>query len=251
MFGGPRLLDASPADKLTAENAAELVARATDVTVLLRGPAAASAAVRKALGEHATFETFRTPTGMAVPERIAALAALNQVTLEPAVRTLLVERGKDDLARVGSVLAQLGTLGMTHPSAEQVSTLLGSTSAAAVPWALADALDVGDVPAALTVAGGLEPVAAVSYLASRTGQLGRIVDDGMQDPAEVAGAFGMSSSYAAGKLLQVARRIGPGGVAASWNLLAAADRRIKLSPNPAAALDVLLVELAAVWSATS
>ena len=88
-------------------------------------------------------------------------------------------------------------------------------------------------------------------LASRTGQLGRIVDDNLTDPDAIAGAFGMASRFPAQKLGRLANRLGKLGVAASWDAVAAADRAVKVAPDPRAALDILIVQLCSLWAAGS
>lgn len=249
LFGGTRLLDASPADALTAECARALAASATDVVIVLRGAKALTASVKKALGDDAQVQTFPIPTGRAVPARIVELAASHGVTLEDKARAVLVERGAHDLPRVAGALAQLASVGLTSPSAEQVERLMGTSAAPGVPWALSDALEAGDIAAALEIAETLEPVAVVAYLASRTGQLGRIVDDRLTDPDAIMSVLGLSSPFPARKLSKVAARLGSSGVAASWDLVAAADRSVKVAPDPRAALDLLVVELASLWGA--
>lgn len=249
LFGGTRLLDASPADALTPEHATALADHATEVVVVLRGPKALPAAVKKALGGHAHIQTFPLPTGRAVPARITELAANHGITLTSAARSTLVERGAHDLPRVAGALAQLAMVGLTQPSVEQVEKLLGSSAAPGVPWALADALENGDLATALEVAETLEPIAVVAYLASRTGQLGRIVDDELRDPDAIMSVLGLSSSFPARKLAALAARLGTSGVSASWDLVAAADRAVKVAPDPRAALDLLVVQMAGLWGA--
>jgi DNA polymerase III delta subunit len=246
LFGGPRLLDAEPLEELTEVNARRLSQLDTDVTIVLRGVAAPTAALKRALAG-ADLVTCRTPTGRGIAMRVDALAEANGVRLRPEVRQTLIDRGGSDLPRVAGLLAQLALLGLTFPTEAQVDRLLGTAAAAGVPWALSDAVEVGDVAAALELAGALEPVAVVAYLANRTGQLGRIVDDELEDPDAIMGAFGLSHRFPAQKLAQLAARTGRGGVAASWDAVAAADRAVKTAADPHAALDILLVRLCRLW----
>jgi len=82
--------------------------------------------------------------------------------------------------------------GLTNPSPADLDPYLGSTHAAGTPWAIAAALYAGDLAAALALAEQVNPVAVVSYLANRTGQAGRILDDGMSDTGEIALSLGRS-----------------------------------------------------------
>ena len=249
LFGGARVLAAQPAVDLSADSATRLLATAGDVTVLLYGMSAVPAAVKKILAGQVTFETHKTPTGSAAAQRISELAAAAGVRLDAAARAHLMERAGHDLPRVADVLRQLSSVGIAAPSAAQLDVLLGSSAAAGLPWHVSDAVERGDVAAALNLSPALTPVAAVAYLASRIGQLGRISDDGMSSGQQVAAALGTSSPAAGQKLLAVARRLGRGGIAASWDVVAAADRRVKVGGDPHAELDLLLVRLARIWSA--
>lgn len=246
LFGGHRVLDAEPADALLAVHAAAL-AGATDVTVVLRGPSPVPAAVLKALPGKPIVEKFPIPHGRGVITRIDELAARSGVSLSRACRDLLLERGGHDLPRVASVMSQLVSIGLLEPTPTHLAAMLGTSAAPGVPWALADMLESGDVPGALQLAATLEPVAVVNYLASRTGQVGHVVDEQLVDADAIAGAFGMASRFPAVKLAKLAARLGPRGVCASWDLISAADRSVKVSPDPRAALDLLVVRLAQLW----
>lgn len=246
LFGGPRVLDGTGAQALTVDAATAIGSANSDAVVLLRADSAVPAAARKALGDIEVI-SCRLPAGKGVAIRVDELARDAGITLDSAARGLLADRAGHDLPRVASVLAQLAAAELRRPRREQVLTLLGSAAAPEVPWALSDAVEAGDTVTALRVAAGLEPVAVVAYLASRAGQLGRIVDEGLRGGDQVAAALGISP-YPAQKLAALAGRIGPGGVAATWDLVAAADRAVKVGGTPAMTLDLLIVELTAVWA---
>ena len=252
LFGGPRLLEAHPAAALTEDAATKLaaVAALSDATVVLYGPAP-TPKVKAALGDVAQGEAYPLPrTAGAQGARIAGLAAEHGIALDSTGRAMMLERAGHDIPRAASVLAQCALLGLTHPSPAQLDTLLGSSHAPGVPWALTDAVEAGDLATALTLCDSLDPVAAVSYLGSRTGQLGRIVEDGLGTPEEAASAFGLHT-YPAGKLIALASRLGRRGVAHSWDIISGADRAVKSSTGSRAALEITVCELTALWSTGS
>jgi DNA polymerase III delta subunit len=249
LFGGVRLLDADPAHELSPEAAGVLgTALPADVHVLLRGPAAVPAGIRRRLGGDVVVETFKTPTGRAATQRIHQMARAAGLTLSAPVMARLAELGGHDLPRVASIIGQLSLIGLPSPSLTQVERLLGTSHAPGASWALTDALEAGDVATALELGAGMDPVGVVGYLASHTGKVGRILDDQLTDPDAIAGAFGLSNRFPATKLAALSQRLGKTGVARSWDLIGAADRAVKVAPDPHPALDLLLVQLADLWS---
>jgi len=249
LFGPRRVLDVVGIGALTAEVAAALAGVHNDeVTLLLRGESPVPAAIIKAFAGTATVRTFPLPTGATLRARIGAVGERHQIHLSPAAVRHLETRAGTDVPKLTSAITAAAMAGLTNPSPADLDPYLGSTHAAGTPWAIAAALYAGDLAAALALAEQVNPVAVVSYLANRTGQAGRILDDGMSDTGEIAGAFGLPNRAAAAPLAALATRLGPAGVNACWQLLSTADRDVKLSPYPSAILDVLLVRLCALWS---
>lgn len=250
LFGGPRLLEASPADKLSVSAATSLarISDLSDATVVIHG-GTVPAAAKKALVDVATFEAFPAPrTAGAQTSRLVDLAAQSGIALSSESRDLLIERAGHDVPRAASVLSQCAVIGLLEPTPAHLDRLLGTSNAPAVPWALTDALEAGDLPTALLLADSLDAVAVISYLGARTGQLGRIVDDGLNTPGEAASAFGVHT-FPAQKLIRLAHRLGARGVADSWDIIASADRAVKSGRHQQAALEIAICHIGRLWAA--
>jgi DNA polymerase III delta subunit len=249
LFGGPRLLEASPADQLTVATATALaqVGALSDATIVIHG-GTLNAAAKKALADVGTFEPFAAPrTAGAQTARLVELAAESGITLSAQSRELLIERAGHDVPRAASVLSQCALIGLLEPTPAHLDRLLGTANAPGVPWALTDALEAGDLSTALLLADTLEPVAVISYLGSRTGQLGRIVEDGLSTPGEAASAFGVHT-VPAQKLIRLAHRLGPRGIADTWDIIASADRAVKSGRHQQAALEIALCHIGRLWA---
>lgn len=246
LFGGPRLLDADPLSAMTAANAERLAAAIReDVTVVLHGPNAPTAALRKALAG-AVHESLSVPGPRDAAGRVTQAAAEHSVTLDLETHAFLTALAPSNWALVRGALSELAALGRMAPSMADVRALTGTASAPATPWVLSDKLEAGDLLGALDVADHLEAIPTVAYLAKRIGQVGRLVDAGATDAGRASELLG-TGIPASRKLVDLATRLGPAGVARSWDLLGAADRATKLSGRPSDTLSVLTHRLAALW----
>lgn len=249
LFGGDRFLSATPAAALSPQNAARLADVAQpDATVVVSGPAALTAALRKALAG-AVIESFATPTPRDARARVAELARGHGVRLAPDAHTLLTGLAVTHWTLVCGVVTELAAAGLHNARAEDVSPLLGTAAPPPTPWGLADALEGGDLPKALAMVEHLEPVPAVAYLAKRIAQVGRLVDAGVTHPGEAETVLGIQGAGAR-TLLLLAKRLGTAGTGRSWDLLASADRAVKVSRQPSDVVTVLVCQLAGEWAPT-
>lgn len=249
LFGARRVVAADNIDALADLwlDALAAAAPGSDALVVARAGTALPARLRARLGRLGTVETLSRPKGNRAAAAASAITAAG-LRLGPAERRLLAARCGADPARLRSVLAQLRLAGIERPTAAQLDTLCGTAAAPPAPWQVSDALEAGDVAAALDTAAGLEPVAVVAHLAARTAQAGRIVDGRLAGPDDIAATLGVAR-FAAERLARLAGRLGPAGVAASWDAVVAADRAVKGHRHPRAALDVCLLRLAPRWAA--
>lgn len=251
LFSGVRVLVGEPAAALSESCANALAAASTDAHIILWGSAAIPVNVQTILGDRLQHEQFPIPRGRAIDARVDAMLLQTGVRLSSAARANVIARAGEDLPRALGTLMQLAHMALLSPTDSQVERLLGSSSGTPAPWVLADALERGELAGALEMSAVLEPVATVNYLSSRMGQVARVLDEGVPEAAAVAAWFGWSSTTQASKLIGLARRLGPEGVAISWDLIAAADRAVKVSPDASATLDILLVKLCRMWSRQS
>lgn len=249
MFGGVRVVSAEGIDALSEGNAAALAEAgpASDAVIVARAQGLIPTRVRKLLAGAGEVVSLSLPRGKAVTGRITEMARAAGVVLGPPERALLAARGGDDLSRVATVLSQLAASGRTRPSTSQLEMLLGSTAAAGAPWEVSDALEQDDLAKALEAAHRLEPVAVVAYLCNRATQLTRIIDAGLSDGAAVMAELGLAHRFMADKLLRVATGLGEAGVRSMWEVLGGADRTVKWSRHPEAALDLVLAQLSSLY----
>jgi DNA polymerase III delta subunit len=248
MFGGPRYLEAFPLELLDPAAAAFIAKAGAEDTVVLHGRTAPKAEVVSTTG--ATVEVFKLPAGAGVITMVSTLAKSHDLTLSSEVITHIAERCANDIGRLQSVIYSLAVTSQLNPSIAVVDRfLVGTTTAAGTPWALTDQLSQGRIGAALSIADTVEPLAALSYISVRLGQVGRIVEDGATSGEQAASAVGLASVPVARNLIVLGHRLGQAGLSASWAIVARADIAIKTSQNPRASLEAALVELHLLWSA--
>lgn len=249
LFGGARYLEASPAALLPAEVAAVLRRVSATDTVVLHGEKAVPAAVLKAA--KAEVEVHKSPTGTGVRQVAASLARSHDLALTDAQLTRVADRCAGDVGRLQSVMYSLAVTAQTTPSDELLDRYLtGAQPAAGTPWALTDQLGLGHIGAAMALADTVEPLAVLAFIATRLGQMGRILEDGLVAPEQAASAIGLASLPAARNLLTLANRVGHEGLAASWDVVTRADIAAKSSTNPRASLELALCELHQIWTHT-
>ncbi len=167
---------------------------------------------------------------------------------EAAVADLI---GQDGSRIVGLLLTLEGALGSgAFVTADDVAVYGGDPGSVA-PWDLDDAIDRGDITAALTVLHrqlqSRHPFQMLAGLHGRYQRMLRLDGSGAADEREAAKILAMKgSTFPARKLLHQTRRLGPRGIARAVRLLAEADLALRGAagwPNELV-LEVLVVRLA-------
>jgi DNA polymerase-3 subunit delta len=151
------------------------------------------------------------------------------VRLSPDAAELLEEHLGEDLARLDGVLTTLEAAFGTGATvgAEELAPFLGSAGGVA-PWDLTDAIDSGDVGAAisaldrLTGPGERNPFQILALLHRQYGAILRLDGSGATDEEAAAAATGLKP-YPAAKALAASRRLGHAGIGRAITLLADAD----------------------------
>lgn len=164
---------------------------------------------------------------------IAEQAHVAGVRLDAAATQLLVKWIGEDTSRVAGLLE---TLHSAHGSdrvlrTADVEPFLGERGGVP-PWDLTDAVDRGDVGAALGVlqrmmhGGERHPLAVLAILHGHYSRL--LALDGVDaSPAQAMSILGVKSEFAAQKAVAAQRRLGSSGVGRAIELLAAADLDLK------------------------
>ena len=193
-----------------------------------------------------------------VGARSAALARGAQSTIETAVGTRATDRAAyvqgrfgdyglvvemvaaravadalgDDMARVDALARTcLAVYGPGPRRLEEIAPYVGD--AGDVPeWDLTDAIERGDLPAALAVArrmlgsGARSGLQVISALQRYVLRLARLDGAGLSRPEEAASLLGISA-YPAGKALATSHRLGGSRIAEAVHLVARADLDLK------------------------
>jgi DNA polymerase-3 subunit delta len=156
--------------------------------------------------------------------------------------TALEELIGDDRGRVVGILRTLeGALGADGSvSADDIATYGGSEKGGTVPWALDDAIDKGDVAAALELLTRLIPYdgspsdrngAAFRLMATlhkRYSNMLRLDGAGVGSDKDAAALLGMKgSTFPAKKAMQQSRKLGTEKLARAIELLATADMQLR------------------------
>lgn len=178
----------------------------------------------------------------------------SSVRLSGPARQLVADRLGDEASRVGSLLELLASafpagreLGPT-----EVEPYLGDAGSVP-PWELTDAIDRGDVPAALDrlhrmLGGGQRhPLQIMATLNSHVERMLRLDGAAVRNEQEAASLLGMKgSTFPAKKALTSARRLGSDRIARAVRLLADADLQLKgsIAWQPDLVVEVLVARLA-------
>ena len=153
------------------------------------------------------------------------------VRLDPAAAKVVEQHLGEDLGRLANLVEALaaayGSGARLGP--DEVEPFLGEAGAIA-PWHLTDAIDRGDMAAAIealhrmTGAGERHPLQLMATLAAHYGRLLRLDGAGVDDDAGAAAVLGIKgSTFPAQKARRAADRLGHDGIVTAIGLLAAAD----------------------------
>ena len=153
------------------------------------------------------------------------------VLLDPQARRLVAEHLGEDMGRLSGLLSTIeSTFGSAmRLSGDDVAPYLGETGSAP-PWDLTDAIDGGNLTAALATlqrmfdAGSRHPLQVMASLHSHYERMLRLDGAPVADEKDAAALLGMKgSTFPAKKALTQTRRLGGEGVAKAIALLATAD----------------------------
>lgn len=183
-------------------------------------------------------------------ERLAEAA----VDLDARARAAVAEHLGSDLSRLGSILETLEAVygpGM-RLGPDDVVPYLGAEGDVP-PWDLTDAIDRGDVAAALAVlqrmwGAGRHPLAVTASVTGHITRMARLDGSGAGNEKEAAAILGLrGSTFPARKALDACRRRGSDGIARAVELLAAADvdLRGRSGLDPRCIAEILCARLAA------
>lgn len=176
------------------------------------------------------------------------------VDLDRSARDAVLDRLGDDVDRVGSLLDTLvATYGDGATLGEgEVAPFLGEAGQVP-PWELTDAIDKGDIAAAidrlhrLMGAGEMHPLQVMAILHRHYRQVLRLEGSGAADDKAAAALLGLKgSTFLAKKALGQARRLGHERVAQAFALLSGADLDLRgaTALDGATVLEVLVARLA-------
>ncbi|HTV10709.1 MAG TPA: DNA polymerase III subunit delta [Acidimicrobiales bacterium] len=186
-----------------------------------------------------------------VAERLARAS----VKLAAPAAALVEAHLGEDLNRLSSILAVLEAAygpGARVGEAE-LAPYLGQPGSVP-PWDLTDAIDQGDVEAALRLlhrlldAGARHPLVVLAILQRHFANVLRVQSPSMTSEAQAAEALGIPkgrSTFPAKKALDAARRLGPSGSGEAIILLAGSELALKgkLEWKPDLVLEVLVARL--------
>lgn len=175
------------------------------------------------------------PSGKARQTWLAERLAGGPVRLDARAANRLAEHLGDDLSRIEGILAVLAAV---HGEGARVGVdalepFLGSAGPGA-PWDLTDAIDRGDIPAALSQlnrnlgAGERHPLQVMASLQAHFGRMLRLDGSAARDENEAAAILGMTgSTFPAKKALAQARKLGGENIRKAISLLASADMDLR------------------------
>jgi DNA polymerase-3 subunit delta len=207
---------------LVWERSAEPSARSTRV------PPSLTKAVKAADGAVLDADA---PSGRGLAGWVAGQLEAAGLDVDARARDLITEGlGEDAGALVGLIERLVGAYGAgTHLSAADVEPFLGPAGGVP-PWELTEAIDRGDVPAALDRltrmlgAGDRHPLAVMATLQSHYTRMLRLDGAGARNETDAAKVLGLKgSTFPAKKALSRSRRLGGPGIGRAIALLATAD----------------------------
>lgn len=198
---------------------------------------AGSARVPKALTDAVTAaggETITTDPGRNLADFVADEVKKANLALDREAQRHLVDWLGDDAGRLPGVLAVLAsTYGEgARLTVGDVDPFLGDAGGVP-PWDLTDAIDRGDIAAAITtltrmLRAGRHPMQVMATLHTHFQRILRLDGAGVRGEKEAATVLGLKgSTFPAKKALAQSRKLGPAGVRESIRLLARTDLELR------------------------
>lgn len=234
-----RVVVVRDAGHLTAGDAARLVDYLADplpttVLVLVSGGGTVPAALSKVAGRKGKVLDASVGTGRARSQWMAEQVRHGPVRLDGAAVAALSDHLGEDVGRLAGLLDALAAAYGPGASVtvEDLGPFLGEAGSIA-PWELTDAVDAGDIAAALGAlhrmlsGGGAHPLVVLAILHRHYRQLLRLDGSGATSPEEAAELLGLRSSFPARKALAQSRRLGSARIGRAVTLLAGADLAVR------------------------
>lgn len=191
-------------------------------------------------------------TGRARTQWIAERLRSAPVNLDRAAADRLSDHLGDDLGRLSGLL---GALAAAYGESSKVTLAklepFLATAGSVPSWDLTDAIDVGDVPRAMTVlhrmlgAGGMHPLAVMAVLHTHYSRMLRLDGADVSTAEQAVALLGVRSPFVAGKVLAQGRRLGSARIAQAILLLASADLDLRgvSALDPELVAEVLVARL--------
>ncbi len=258
-FGDRRVVVARDIGRFTTAEAAPVIAYLADPLpttklVLVAGGGQLPRALVDAVRKVGHVVDTGVPSGRGRAAWMASRLKDGPVRLDASAVALVGAHLGEDVGRLAALLDLLAAAygKGTRLSADEVTPFLGQAGSVA-PWDLTDAIDAGDIAAALghlhrlLAAGGRHPLVIMATLHTHYARMLRLEGAGITDEREAAAALGLTgSTFPAKKALAATRRLGHGGVARAIGLLADADLALKGAVDwpPELVLEVLIARLA-------
>ncbi|MGI9022718.1 MAG: DNA polymerase III subunit delta [Acidimicrobiales bacterium] len=257
-FGDRRVVVARGVGRFTTAEAAPILAYLADplpttTVVLVSGGGQLPRSLVDAVRKVGHVVDTAIPGGRGRSSWISARLREGPVRLDAQATALVTAHLGDEVGRLGSLLTLLAAAygSGSKLGAEEVTPFLGQAGPVA-PWELTDAIDSGDVAAALghlhrlVRAGNRHPLVVAATLHTHYARMLRLDGAGIADEKAAAAALGMTgSTFPAKKALTQSRRLGHAGVARAITLIAEADLALKGAVDwpPEAVLEVLVARL--------
>ncbi len=234
-----RVVVVRDAGRITADDAARLTAYLDDPLpttslVLVAGGGTIPAALTRVAGRVGKVVDASAGSGKARSQWLADQVRRGPVRLDGPALARLAEHLGEDVGRLAGLLDALAAAYGTGATVteEDLVPFLG-TAGSIAPWDLTDAVDAGDMGAALGAlhrmveGGGSHPLVVLAILHRHVRQLLRLDGSGATTPEAAAELLGLRSPFPARKALAQSRRLGSARIARSVKLVADADLALR------------------------
>ncbi len=222
----------------------------TTVLVLVESPGSVPAKLLNAVKK--VGELVDTSVGRNRQQWLSSRVRSSPVNLDSQATSRLADHLGEDLWRLDAILDTLGSAygEGARLEADDVEPFLGAPGGVA-PWELTDAIDRGDTEAALETlhrmleGGQRHPLMLMSTLHRHYSNMLRLDGAGAASPEDAAALLGSRSTFAAGKALDLSRRMGTERLGLAMKLLADADLALRgmTAWTPEVVMEVLVARL--------
>ena len=240
MFTARRVVVAREVGRFTTDHVEPLLSYLsapcpTTTLILVAGGGQISRKLLDAVKRTGELIETGVPTGKARQAWLTERLSRGPVRLDARAANRLGEHLGDDLSRIDGILTVLAAV---HGDGARLGTddlepFLGSAGSGA-PWDLTDAIDRGDIVAALSQlgrnlgAGERHPLQLMASLQAHFGRMLRLDGSGAHDENEAATMLGLTgSTFPAKKALTQARKLGGDNIHKAIALLATADMDLR------------------------